>query len=37
MVLKINIYREGLTSLAEDMLKPVQLSVAKDLPMSEFL
>ena len=37
MVLKINIHRDGLTSLAEDVLKPVHLSVPKDLPMSEFL
>jgi len=37
MILKINIFRENLTSLAEDVLKPVQISVPKDMAMSEFL
>jgi hypothetical protein len=37
MVLKINIWREGITSLAEDILLPSHISVPKDLPMKEFL
>ena len=37
MVLKINVWKSGLESLAEDVLKPVHISVSKDLPMTEFL
>jgi hypothetical protein len=37
MILKINIWRSGLESLAEDILKPKHISVSKDLPMVEFL
>ena len=37
MIVKINIWREGITSLSEDILNPTQISVAKDLPMTDFL
>jgi hypothetical protein len=37
MIVKINIWREGITSLSEDILNPTLISVAKGLPMTDFL
>ena len=36
MIIKVNVWREGLTSLSEDALKPVHMKVGKDLPMDAF-
>ena len=37
MIVKINIWHEGITSLSEEILNTTQISVAKDLPMTDFL
>jgi hypothetical protein len=36
IVLKINVWKEGFTSLVEDILKPVKITVRRDLPMNVF-
>ena len=36
MVVKLNFWREGLESLAEEVLKPEKVKVKKDLSMDDF-
>jgi len=35
MLIKVNFWRSGLEALTEEVLKPVELKVRKDMPMSE--
>ena len=37
MIVKVNVWRPGFTSLVEDVLLPTQVKVKKDLLMSEFI
>jgi hypothetical protein len=37
MIVKVNLWRSGLTSLVEEVLLPVQLKVKKDMLMADFI
>ena len=37
MLIKVNFWRSGLEALSEEVLKPIELKVKKDMPMSEFV
>jgi hypothetical protein len=37
MVIKVNVWRDGIQSLSEEVLKPTQIKVEKETMMSDFI